>query len=361
MTHRKSIAIIGAGFFGLCSALELVEKGHKVTIYERNPKAMQEASLFNQARVHGGYHYPRSMSTAARSRANYQRFVNQYNEAIVQDFQSIYAIAKDSKVNSQKFSRLMRIIDAPITNCSGSLSREFNGSLIASAVRVNEVAFNSTILCTLIIQKLQQFDIEFKYGCNIVEIKNVRLGGVECVQIQPEVGTSEIQDCVILTTYGLDNINGENGFNSKYLYEVCELVSINPPNLLKNIAITVMDGPYWSLTPWPAFQSHVLTHVRHTPHARFHNFVEAKNFLDHADNSRAEMMIRDAARYLPRMAESKILDRKFTIKTILKERDHNDARPIFIQRSNRILSILGSKIDNVYDVSFVLEEFMKGI
>lgn len=48
---------------------------------------MQEASLFNQARVHGGYHYPRSLTTAARGRANYAKFIDEFNDAVIRQFE----------------------------------------------------------------------------------------------------------------------------------------------------------------------------------------------------------------------------------------------------------------------------------
>ena len=64
-------------------------------------------------------------------------------------------------------------------------------------------------------------------------------------------------------------------------------------------------------------------------------------------------MIRDAARYMPTIANSKHARSLFEVKTILEKNEADDGRPILFERHNDIqsvYSILGSKIDNIYDV-----------
>ena len=66
--------IIGAGFYGLYSALFCGKKGQKVLVIEKEQEAFLRASYINQARVHMGYHYPRSISTAMKSAKYFERF-----------------------------------------------------------------------------------------------------------------------------------------------------------------------------------------------------------------------------------------------------------------------------------------------
>lgn len=49
--------VIGGGIFGCYAALFLARKGKKVCLLEREAALFQKASLVNQARLHGGYHY----------------------------------------------------------------------------------------------------------------------------------------------------------------------------------------------------------------------------------------------------------------------------------------------------------------
>lgn len=56
--------IIGAGLYGLYSALYCGKKNENVLVIEKDDQAFKRATYINQARVHMGYHYPRSYSTA---------------------------------------------------------------------------------------------------------------------------------------------------------------------------------------------------------------------------------------------------------------------------------------------------------
>lgn len=59
--------IIGAGIYGLYSALFCAKKGESILVLEKDNEAFKRATYINQARVHMGYHYPRSYSTAIKS------------------------------------------------------------------------------------------------------------------------------------------------------------------------------------------------------------------------------------------------------------------------------------------------------
>ena len=59
--------IIGAGLYGLYAAKKSIEKGEKVLVIEKDKAPFMRATYINQARVHMGYHYPRSLTTAMKS------------------------------------------------------------------------------------------------------------------------------------------------------------------------------------------------------------------------------------------------------------------------------------------------------
>ena len=74
MSEKYDKIIIGAGFYGLYSALFCGEKGQRVLVLECDPAPFGRATYINQARVHQGYHYPRSLSTAMKSAGYFERF-----------------------------------------------------------------------------------------------------------------------------------------------------------------------------------------------------------------------------------------------------------------------------------------------
>ncbi len=84
--------IIGGGFFGCSLGIKLKETLPNVLICEMNADLLQRASYGNQARVHNGYHYPRSFITALRCRVNFPRFIQDYPECIDTSFDKYYAV-----------------------------------------------------------------------------------------------------------------------------------------------------------------------------------------------------------------------------------------------------------------------------
>ena len=72
------VVVVGGGFYGSSLAAHLAREGAQVTLLEARADLLGGASYFNQARVHGGYHYPRSLRTAGRSQASYVDFMARY-------------------------------------------------------------------------------------------------------------------------------------------------------------------------------------------------------------------------------------------------------------------------------------------
>ena len=83
--------IIGAGLYGLYSALFCGEKGQRVLVLECDPTPFRRATYINQARVHQGYHYPRSISTAMKSAGYFERFNKDFDFCINREFDKVYA------------------------------------------------------------------------------------------------------------------------------------------------------------------------------------------------------------------------------------------------------------------------------
>ena len=78
--------IIGAGIYGLYAALFCGKKGENVLVIEKDDAAFKRATYINQARVHMGYHYPRSFSTAIKSAGYFERFHKAYSFSELTEF-----------------------------------------------------------------------------------------------------------------------------------------------------------------------------------------------------------------------------------------------------------------------------------
>ena len=150
MDVRFDAVVIGGGFYGCNLARFLSKRWQRVVIVEKEPELLTRASYVNQARIHSGYHYPRSFLTALRSFFNFPRFVKDFHNCVDSSFKKLYAIARESKVSARQFSHLYSQIGAPIRTAPKECWAFFNSDLIEEIFEVTEFAFNAVQLrCTL--------------------------------------------------------------------------------------------------------------------------------------------------------------------------------------------------------------------
>ena len=269
MTVSQSIwdaVIIGGGFYGCALAVFLRQNGHQVMILEEGADLMTRASYVNQARIHNGYHYPRSFITAWRSLVNFPRFVLDFREAVDNSFEKIYAIARrGSKVNAFQFKQFCQNIGAPIRPASPSVTRLFSSDLIEDVFVVREFAFNAAVLRDLMQDKLTRLDVPVRFNTSAHHIEQatgdqliVTLSTSESIRAKAVFNCTYAQINTVLHNSDLPLLPMK--------YEITELALIEPPPELRQLGITIMDGPFFSTMPFPAEGLHSLSHVRYTPH-----------------------------------------------------------------------------------------------
>lgn len=359
MSRCVDAVIIGGGFYGLAIASYLVNtrKLPKVLIIERENALMARASFNNQARVHNGYHYPRSFTTAYRSRINLPKFTQQYGKCVNNTFTKIYAIpVRNSKVTARQFYRFCVEIGAKIAAAPSKISNLFNPRLIKEVYQVEEFAFDATVLKELILAELNN-QAEIIMGHTVTEVaqSDSRISvsyANNTDQTWRQVCCRYLFNC---TYSGLNQINGYHDTGADLKHEITELALVDTPSELKNLGITVMDGPFFSIMPFPAASLHTLSHVRYTPHCYWKDRTNQMPYLRLDDDitTRSEWMIRDAARYLPIIKDVIYRRSLYEVKTVLLRNEGDDGRPILFARSNRLpgaFSILGGKIDNIFDI-----------
>ena len=360
--------IIGGGFYGSAIAIYLAKtRGlRRVILIEREPELLLRASYNNQARVHNGYHYPRSFTTAFRSRVNLPRFVRDWPQVVKQDFVKLYAIARrNSKVTAKQFERFCHEIGASIKPAEAGLKRLFEPRLIEDVFLVEEYAFDSTRLAEWAVKELQDAGVEIHYSTRALAISRSPADKSLSVAVQSKSGETSSINCryVFNCTYsGLNQFSGDfPGTKTGLKQEVTEMALMQAPEVLKEIGVTVMDGPFFSMMPFPARGLHTLSHVRYTPHFSWKDEqgVDPYKKLDEYDRAtRVDRMVRDVGRYLPAVLEAKYVDSLFEVKTVLVKNEGDDGRPILFEKHAELpgcYSVLGGKIDNIYDVLEKLE------
>ncbi len=348
--------VIGGGFYGCCLALFLRSISSKVMLIEAGGTLLGRASRVNQARVHTGFHYPRSALTAVKSLILQERFSKDFPETVRDDFQMLYAIAaRRSKISAKRFYRTFRDLGAPISPALPSQAALFDKGLIEEAFACREVAFDYTALRQVMLTRLQTAGVEVRLNTEVTDLSNTPTH----VEVRLSDGSEVIGRYAFNVTYAQINdlLKKAKLPQARLKYEIAELALIEPPEELRAFGITVMDGPFFSCMPYPAERLHSLTHVRYTP---IESWTEGddtaspyarlgQNLLE----TRSKHMLLDSQRYVPAMAGARYERSLFDVKAVLLKNERDDGRPILyhrLPRDSRVISILGAKIDNIYDL-----------
>ncbi|WP_261640253.1 FAD-dependent oxidoreductase [Erwinia mallotivora] len=370
VSKHPNIVIAGGGFFGLYIAEQLALKGCHVTLYEMAKSLMSRASYVNQARVHNGYHYPRSVLTALRSRISFPQFVNEFRDCVDSDFEKYYLISSHlGKVSAAQFRQFCGRIGAYCENAPAKVQRLVNPALIDAAFSTTEYAFNSHKLRDMMLERLQAARVNV---VNEAAVKRVtqRGAGLAVTVARGNEEEEVYADHLFNCTYSRINylLDASAIELIPFRHEMTEMCLVDVPDELKKMGFTVMCGPFFSVMPFPSTGCHSFSHVRYTPHYQWEDqtnapYHDAGQKYDTARRSTAwRYMIADAQRYIPLLGECQYKKSIWEVKTLLPRSDSDDSRPILFRANHGLQGlhcIMGGKIDNIYDALAEIERVIR--
>lgn len=359
---RKNIIIVGGGFFGMYLAEQFSLLGHGVKLFEKEKNYMSRASYNNQARVHNGYHYPRSILTALRSRISFPRFVDEFRDCIDSDFDKYYLISEMlGKVSASQFRMFCDRIGADCDYAPAKIQNMVNPKMINACFTVKGFAFDAFKLRELMLKRLDSSNAEFYCGYSVDKIEKLENGIKTLVR---DISSGEVQeyvaDHVFNCTYShLNYLLDNSGIELIPLkHEMTEMCLVDVPEVCKKAGFTIMCGPFFSVMPFPSVGLHSFSHVRYTPHYEWHDkpgekYLDSHEKFDSDTRTSAwQYMIKDASRYMPILSECRYERSLWEVKTLLPRSETDDSRPILFRPNHGMQGfhcIMGGKIDNVYD------------
>ncbi|MBQ9664109.1 MAG: amino acid oxidase [Oscillospiraceae bacterium] len=376
--------ILGAGIYGLYSAIKCGRSGQSVLVLDHDSTPFSRATYINQARVHMGYHYPRSLSTAVKSANYYQRFHEDFGFAIHNKFSQVYATsAAFSWTNADAFVRFCKAAGIKCEEISPSLY--FKHGVCDGAFLTEEDTYDALIIRDYYLEELKKLP-------NVVPCFNVRTDRItrtdDVVVIEYRIGEEKFSaeaPFFLNATYASTNqvlnqihdegSNEANFDKFKIKYEQCEIVLCSVGERLKNVGLTVMDGPFFSIMPFGKTPYHSLTAVTFTPHVTSYDDLptfpcqegvscspqqlDNCNTCPHKPMSAWVHMSHLARKYMRPELEFSYESSLYSMKPILKVSEIDDSRPTAIvvnSTSPKIISVLSGKINTVYDLDAFLEE-----
>lgn len=379
-SQKYDFVVIGGGIFGCYAALYLAEKGAKVALLEKENRLFRKASLVNQARLHSGYHYPRSLATAALSDEHKERFTAEHKKFVHFSFEKYYAIDRyGSFTDPLQFERFCNRLDILCKRIEDH--NLFNFNRLEALYLTEEYSFDPVLLGHYYTEKVEK-------QAGITVIKNARLQAaaadgqewrIEYTQEQAALphSTYSIQTpTVINATYAAVNaVNQLFGVaNLALTHELSEIAFVTSPEF-GNRGLTVMDGPFGSIMPYGKSGLLSLSSVAYTHHKI--SYEDTPQFdcqipedpscrpfapgicteCPRRPDSNAVKMLAQMTQYFSESVHFEHLFSYYTIKSKLKSSYIDDGRPTEISMLNdtpRFYCLFSGKINSIYEVEKIV-------
>lgn len=374
--NRYDKIIIGAGLYGLYSALHCVRRGEKILVLECDPTPFRRATYINQARVHQGYHYPRSISTAVKSAGYFERFSMDYSFCVNSEFEQIYATSGDfSWTDRKQFKEFCKAAGIPCEELNPD--NYFREGMCDGVFRTREYTYDAVILRDFFLEEISKYpgSAEIRFGVEITGIEK----DTDSYRIATADGMTCVSGFVLNSTYaGTNQVLEMAGFEKFGIkYELCEIILCNVSEKLKKVGFTVMDGPFFSIMPFGKTSYHSLTSVTFTPHTTCYEALPVFSCQKRSEGLCSAFRLgncndcqakpESAFPYMANLARKYLLDdysfeygkSLFSMKPILVSSEIDDSRPTVIRKYSEkptFVGVLSGKINTVYDLDEVLDE-----
>lgn len=374
--ERYDALIIGGGIFGIYAALHLSRnQGRRILLIEKEAELLTKASIVNQARLHSGYHYPRSVATARMSDENRARFTQEHKSFIFKQFSKYYAIERfGSFTDAQQFERFCqylnircdRVNDHPLFKyhrLEALYETEeftFDPLLIAQYYRAQIIADpNCEVRCQIKLEHGETKGDQWE-----VHLNDQKRGSSFRIQTPLVINATYASSNAVLKRFELPFID--------LMHEISEMVFVRIPGFEKT-GLTVMDGPFASLMPYGKSELLSLSSVAYTHHQVSYNPFPtfdcqqmrvdctpefSANCLGCAFRppSHAQKMIRQIRHYLSDHLNINYYSSLFTIKSKLRANTIDDGRPTEISKLHHqpnFYCIFAGKINSIYEIERV--------
>lgn len=327
------IAVVGGGVFGATIAIDLARASADVELFEARSDIVDGSSARNQARLHSGYHYPRSAATAAAARAAAEPFAERFPQAIRRSAQHWYVVAPGSKVSPADYLAFLDDTGLPYQVAGGRAGPDRPAQVHTAdlVVRVPEAFVDVPVLRRLLRGDLARSGVTVHTG--------------------HRVDAAEVAgfDATVWATYGTP-------WPQPLRFEVCEVALLGLGRYGEE-SFVVVDGDFVSLDPHGRI--HALYDVTHSVHhvsigtqpeipPEYADLI-ARNGVVRSPLSHIDQMIESASRYLwglhpGGMHTSIYHGSMWSLRAVLPDVDSTDERPTLVRRDGNTIRVLSGKI-----------------
>lgn len=330
MKNPKRFAVIGGGWYGCHLASKLLDAGYQVQVFEARGSFLTGAGQQNQLRLHQGFHYLRSYQTRLEASLGFLRFIETYpsfSSAVEENF---YAIP--TALSNIDFETILQISKAS--------------------------ALDFDIIEPKLVPWLSNVDGIIKTGERLVRVERAKaffskkLASVTSFNTQINAQAMDLlssqYDLVIDTTYSSQFSN-----NTRNLYEATLLGEFDlDENAPPVQALTLIDGPFWSIYPTEEIKTRSLSHVTLSPLFQSTDESEVEDYIESCSlgfqNEVLSRMIFSVQKFVPDLEKSLLSIRPRFITKKIKTSDSAASREVQLSIAENVLSIRQGKIDAIF-------------
>jgi hypothetical protein len=339
---KKKIMIIGAGWMGCHLAYILNSLGHKIVLFEKN-NIFSGMSGSNTNRLHMGYHYPRNHQTRTQSKNGYQKFIKKYPNLIKGIKNNlIYIVKKNSLIDFKTYKKIMSSSGLK-TNISNYFKKELIN--VDGLIKVNEQLILQEKAKNFFKKKLKKFLVLNK-KINMHELK---------YQNKNLYYHNENFDFAIDCTAA--NLSKHKVFDVSYEPRITFVYK----SKIKNFALMAMDGLFFNIFPY-SNGMYSLGTPKYSKFKKFNNSSRAKDFLAKINikeinkrKNNSEKIVKETFKKFNEYF--KYQKYYFSLTTIFNSKSDN--RPTLIKKNKKIISVLGGKIDTIFEAEKQIIKLIK--
>jgi len=147
-----------------------------------------------------------------------------------------------------------------------------------------------------------------------------------------------------------------------YQFELCEKPVIKLPDEYKNKSVVIMDGPFMCIDPLGDTDYHVMGNVVDAIHttnigkfpvydSKFDEILN-KGIVKNPPITNIDKFIDSAKKFFVDIENMEHIGSMFTFRTVLPNREKDDARPTLVENINsRIINVFSGKIGTCVDAA----------
>jgi hypothetical protein len=323
-----------------------LQNKHDVSVFEKEHDIFQNASYYNQNRLHLGYHYPRSHKTRKMCNETYDKFINIFGSCVDFIGKNYYCISHESFIDHNTYSDIYHnknMYDFDFV--PNTFLQNIDGDLL----RTNEAVINS--------QKIKEYFQKTLVKCKFIF-------NTPIINIEKKIENGQNKTSIILnSTYGPFDICFDCTNNQLFMIKENRIFEKTISLMYKRInrlhdydAITIMDGEFSSL--YPRFiddNIYTLTNVKYTPLFKTSTIDEIlddkyyKKINDDQLNNVKQLMESEMTKYLPSFnQEFSYVDYFISYKCKINKK--NDTRECEIYDNDGLISVICGKICGIFEM-----------